>query len=384
MPLIYCFKTPALTDDKKNSLLSFVRRNISEYVADIETEYCFYIESKEALSADETGLLRWLLSETFEPEKFSEKSFLTENSELRTQNFFLEVGPRMNFTTAWSTNAVSVCHACGLTKVTRIEKSRRYKLVTSAEARKRASEEKPSKLSSLQASELSAFLALVHDRMTECPYPEPLTTFETGVKPEVVFDIPFIEEGKSALEKINTRMGLGLDDWDIDYYYNLFVKDIGRFGYDVKTKPVKIMRLSIDVSSVPPNSPNILKEFIRKPLLQKLTIETIEFLNNQLKQLNNQGVKSVEDLKCNFDVEIGRDMLIDYDKNNIDNFILWSGDSDFADPVRQLLKDDKRVTLFATARRVSSELSELVEGGLFIFDIQKIKDFICWKKEITK
>ena len=23
-------------------------------------------------------------------------------------------------------------------------------------------------------------------------------------------------------------MGLGLDDWDIDYYYNLFVKDIGR------------------------------------------------------------------------------------------------------------------------------------------------------------
>jgi len=162
-----------------------------------------------------------------------------------------------------------------------------------------------------------------------------------------------------------------------------FIKDIGRFGYDVKTKPVKIMRLSIDVSSIPSNSPDILKEFIRKPLLQKLTIEAIEFLNNQLKQLNNQGIKSVEDLKCNFDVEIGRDMLIDYDKNNIDNFILWSGDSDFADPVRQLLKDNKRVTLFATARRVSSELSELVEGGLFVFDIQKIRDFICWKKEIT-
>ncbi len=45
----------------------------------------------------------------------------------------VEVGPRMNFTTAWSTNAVSVCHACGLTKIKRIERSRRYKLIFSEE-----------------------------------------------------------------------------------------------------------------------------------------------------------------------------------------------------------------------------------------------------------
>jgi len=40
-------------------------------------------------------------------------------------------------------------------------------------------------------------------------------------------------------------------------------------------------------------------------------------------------------------------MLIDYGKNGIENFILWSGDSDFADPVRQLLSDGKKVVLFA-------------------------------------
>lgn len=161
-----------------------------------------------------------------------------------------------------------------------------------------------------------------------------------------------------------------------------FMRDIERFGFDVHTKPVKIMKLSIDVSSIPPNSPDILKDFIRKPLLQQLKIEAVEFFNNQLKQLNEQGVLFVEDLKCNFDVEIGRDMLIDYNKNGIDNFALWSGDSDFADPVNQLLNDRKKVVLFATARRVSSELSELVNNGLFIFDIQKIRNFICWKKEI--
>ena len=37
----------------------------------------------------------------------------------------------MSFTTAWSANAVSICAACGLSKVTRIEPSRRYQLHSS-------------------------------------------------------------------------------------------------------------------------------------------------------------------------------------------------------------------------------------------------------------
>jgi len=162
----------------------------------------------------------------------------------------------------------------------------------------------------------------------------------------------------------------------------LILREAENCGYIVKKKSVKIMQLSIDVSSIPLNSPDILKNFIRMPLLQKLKVESVEFLNTQLRELNRQGVLFVQDLKCNFDVEIGRDMLIDYEKNNIENFILWSGDSDFADPVKQLLDDGKKVILFSTARRVASELNELQKKGLFIFDIQKIKDFICWKKEI--
>ena len=160
-------------------------------------------------------------------------------------------------------------------------------------------------------------------------------------------------------------------------------REIDGLGYNFKTKPVKRMRISIDVSSIPPDSPDILKDFIRKPLLQKLKLETLAFLNNQLRELNNQGIFFIEDLKCNFDVEIGRDMLLDYNTNNVDAFALWSGDSDFADPVNQLLKDQKKVFLFATSRRVSSELSSLRDKGLFIFDIQKIKEFICWRKEIS-
>ncbi len=160
-------------------------------------------------------------------------------------------------------------------------------------------------------------------------------------------------------------------------------KDMEKLGYTVITKPVKIMKKSIDISSISPSSPDILKNFVRQSLLQKLKVETVEYLNRQLKGLNNQGIFYIEDRKCNFDVEIGRDMLIDYDKNGIEHFILWSGDSDFASSVEQLLADGKRVYIFATARKVASELNELVRQGLTIFDIQKIRNFICWAKEIA-
>ena len=161
-------------------------------------------------------------------------------------------------------------------------------------------------------------------------------------------------------------------------------KEIEGLGYDLRTKSVKIMRLSIDVSSIPLGSPALLKDFIRKPLLQKFQIETVILLNQKLKELNQQGIFYIEDLKCNFDVEIGRDMLLDYERNITESFILWSGDSDFADPVQQLLNEKKKVVVFATARRVASELNELKQQGLLIFDIQKIRNFICWKKEISK
>ncbi|EKE00259.1 MAG: protein of unknown function DUF88 [uncultured bacterium] len=158
-----------------------------------------------------------------------------------------------------------------------------------------------------------------------------------------------------------------------------FIEEVKTLGYDVKTKPVKKMRLSIDVSGVSLNSSAVLENFIKRPLLKVLTLETIQYLNSKLKELNVSGTTYVEQLKCNFDVEIGRDMLLDHKNNGIDNFILWSGDSDFADPVTQLLNDGKKAVIFATSRRVSTELTET---RALIFDIQKIRNFICNSHQI--
>jgi len=224
MSLLHFYRSPALSPAKKSELLSVAQMKISPEIKDIETEFCFNIEMTDRLTDEEVELLRWLLAETFEPENFSEKSFLNQHPSRSAHHFLLEVGPRLNFTTAWSTNAVSVCRACGLTKITRIERSRRYQLFFD----NRNEEAGESGGQAIKSRTLELFLSLVHDRMTECSYPESLTTFETGMKPEPVHIVPLIEEGKEALKKINTEMGLGLDDWDLDYYYNLFVREIGR------------------------------------------------------------------------------------------------------------------------------------------------------------
>ena len=285
MGLLHFYRVPALSPAKKNALLSLVSQKVSAHIRDIETEYCFNIAATASLSDEESGILRWLLAETFEPENFSESSFLTGNPPFNKEwlGGIIEVGPRMNFTTAWSTNAVSVCHACGLKKIRRIERARRYKFVFS----------KQSSVSSHQWADFYSSLvtrhaSLFYDRMTECPYPETLTTFETGTKPEPVYTVRLTEEGRDALRKMNVEMGLGLDEWDIEYYYNLFVNEIGRNPTNVECFDLGQSnsehsrhwffkgRLIIDGKEMP----GTLMDIIRQPLRVNRNNSIIAFRDN--------------------------------------------------------------------------------------------------------
>jgi len=152
---------------------------------------------------------------------------------------------------------------------------------------------------------------------------------------------------------------------------------MNEIGFKVITKPVKMIHLSLNVSSLPtPTSLDILKDFVSPHILRKLKVENIEYLNNCLGELNKQGIYKIEHMKCNFDVEIGTHMLVDNIVHGIETYSLWSGDSDFADPLSQLLREGRRVALFATARKVATELSELRGSGLLIYDIRKIKEFL--------
>ncbi len=206
MSLLHLYRHPGLTEAKTSTLLSLARDRVSPAISGIDTEFCFNIEAAIPLSDVHRRILEWLLAETFQSAGFSDRSFLGAATTL-------EVGPRMNFTTAWSTNAVAICRACGLGDIRRIERSRRYAVASGQP---------------LSAGDRDRFLDLVHDRMTECAYPAPLETFESGIEPEPVFTIPILREGRAALERINREMGLAFDEWDIDYYTELFAKRIGR------------------------------------------------------------------------------------------------------------------------------------------------------------
>ena len=160
--------------------------------------YCFNIESSRALTPAETERLRLILADgflidtvTFEPVLAGER--------------VVEVGPRLNFATAWSSNLVSICRAVGLDAVSRVERSRRY-LVPEGE-------------------DIGAFIAKRHDRMTECVYPAPLTTFETGIVPEPVYEVDLKSKGPNGLLDIP---GISMDQWDRELYHDYFVRRCGR------------------------------------------------------------------------------------------------------------------------------------------------------------
>ncbi len=208
MDVLHLYRSAALAVAAQRALLATVRDLVTERVAGLETELCFNVDLARSLAPAEREVLRWLLAETFAPSGFAEQSFLDP-----TAGAVLEVGPRMSFTTAWSTNAVAVCHACGLDAIRRIEPSRRYLLRTAVP---------------LEAGERAAFLALVHDRMTECQYPAPLQSFAPERAPEPVFTVPVLADGRAALERINREMGLAFDEWDLDYYLRLFRDQLRR------------------------------------------------------------------------------------------------------------------------------------------------------------
>ena len=160
---------------------------------DAARAYCFNIDSTRPLTNEELHRLRLLLADGFIAETVSLEPVLTDER-------VVEVGPRLNFATAWSSNLVSICRATGLDCVTRAERSRVYAVP--------------------EGEDMAAFIAAHHDRMTECHYSHPLTTFETGITPEPVYEVDLLGKGPDALLDLP---GISMDERDRQFYYDYFV-----------------------------------------------------------------------------------------------------------------------------------------------------------------
>ena len=155
-------------------------------IVSIKTESCFNVGliNGGKLPAEEQTKLLWLFTETYEPENTADKSFLSVAAN-SPNSAIIEVGPRLAFSTAWSSNCISMCQACGVTSVDRIERSRRYLITTEPSV-------------PITGQIMAAFAALVHDRMTECVYSEPLMSYANGEAAVSVQIIPVLT-GKHAI-----------------------------------------------------------------------------------------------------------------------------------------------------------------------------------------
>ncbi|XP_013388879.1 phosphoribosylformylglycinamidine synthase-like [Lingula anatina] len=222
MPVLRFYRTPCQSGDdvsatkKVSSLLPAVS------VDSVKTEFCLYVEvvDEKVLTKADRAKLEWILSTPFEQDKLASLSYLPDIHDTEGE-FLIEIGPRLNFSTAFSTNAVSMCHSVGLADITRIEYSTIYyiKIDTS-----KAGGDTPLKTADVE----STLVEGLHDPMTQCRYLSPISCFDLQVKPETVYEVDVIGEGQAALEKVNSDLGLAFDAWDLDYYTKLFKEEVKR------------------------------------------------------------------------------------------------------------------------------------------------------------
>lgn len=154
--------------------------------------------------------LEWLLGETFDKEGLRlESSSLTiadDDDSNSSKLVILEFGPRNSFASAFSSNATSICSAIHL-PISRLERSKRYLIVFDSEP---------------NDSDVETLSSLLHDRMTEERYWVTVKSFESGVLPKKVEVVDIMNGGREALEKMNRERGLGFDEFDLDFYTELF------------------------------------------------------------------------------------------------------------------------------------------------------------------
>lgn len=171
--------------------------------------YCFNIGTIGPLSELELEKLRWLIAETFEPEKTGFELHSNSGAER-----IREIGSRLSIESPFSSNAVQIVKSMNLRDVNRIERNNIF---------------------SVNERQTDEYIMKNYlDKMTEQYYPDGITDFNTGVIPEDVKIIDVLERGKIAIEEINKSLGLSMDKNDIDYYYDIFKNRMKRNPTDVE------------------------------------------------------------------------------------------------------------------------------------------------------
>ncbi len=204
-----------LSDFRRERLLrALTARDLP--VADVRAQACHFVGIDGALDEAGQARLQALLDDG--------RAVEVPAAERHAARFL--VIPRLGTISPWASKATDIARHCGLPQVRRIERGVRYTIVP---------ERRLLGTRALDADQLAAVAACVHDRMTETVVADDFDgqALFAPLDGQPVQAVPVLAEGRAALESCNARLGLALSDDEIDYLLRAY-RDLGRDPTDVE------------------------------------------------------------------------------------------------------------------------------------------------------
>ncbi|MEI6093096.1 MAG: phosphoribosylformylglycinamidine synthase [bacterium] len=183
----------AFSDFRIANLLEKIKK-INKDVAYLSAKFVYFLNIEEKIPTDVLNKANNLLG--------SEGYFSKEDG------FF--VTPRKGTISPWSTKATDIFHNAGLKDIKRVERGIYFRILDSKEQ-------------IIENNKTLQLFHVLHDRMTEGVYEDINDVFK-HVEPAPLVSIRLMEEGISALEKVNTEMGLALSKEEIEYLNDVYTK----------------------------------------------------------------------------------------------------------------------------------------------------------------
>ncbi|BBP45685.1 phosphoribosylformylglycinamidine synthase [Thiosulfatimonas sediminis] len=183
---------PAHSAYRLNQLLSKLQTVAA--IDAVHSQFVYFVESKIALTADETARLNVLLN----------KDAADKVGELSADSCI--VTPRIGTISPWSSKATDITHTCGMSSVTRIERGIVYHFF------------------GVEAQDKPVLEAQVHDRMMEAVHHDfaALDNLFSHQSPKPMKTVDILSGGRDALIVANKEMGLALSLDEIDYLVEAF------------------------------------------------------------------------------------------------------------------------------------------------------------------
>ena len=200
----------ALSPFKQDKLLAQFS-DLGIGVSSVQAQYVHFVDVKSELNEADMFVLSQLLS-------YGPTSENIDNS-----GYFVLVTPRPGTISPWASKATDIAKNSGLSQIHRIERGIAYYIVFDH------------KTADSTASDLAAIAAPLHDRMTQAVFTQLEHAQQLFVQAEAkpFLSVPILEEGKSALEQANKKLGLALADDEVDYLFDSFTK-LGRNPNDIE------------------------------------------------------------------------------------------------------------------------------------------------------